>query len=255
MSHPIEVANINGIQIVKAGNTGPNIIFIHDTGQPPVGMERQIKRLAEVGTVYAPNLYDITGALARKHIKPTFADIVHEFNTLDLIGKNDRIGIVAASLGAGFAWQYAADNPQQVDWITAASPLGWPLDRSMFDWLKIGWQMNQEVSKYPKEVKKRDPGLAQFFKQIRKDPVGVLAGLKLMMNFDSRPQMSEIQSPVDLLFGNDTICTPVWTGQNMMSLMPNARLEVVSQYNHFWYQFEPEKWTSPATQRVKSGLS
>lgn len=252
MSGEIEITEVNGIQIVRAGKEGPNILFLHDSGQPPAGMKRQISQLAEGGKVIAPNLFDIASVLRSKGIMPSFEDMVYKFDQLDLVDRRHKTGIVAVSLGAGFAWEYAAQKPQEVDWITAGSPLGWPLHRSLFEWLTEFIRVSIQTSRIPSEIRNRDEGTTLIKKQLRKDPRGVLDVFRLAMNMDSREQMRNSQSPVDLLWGRNDHFTPFWSGKKIKGLLPNARLEEVSDYYHYWYQFEPKKLTDPATQRAST---
>ena len=252
--HPgsIEIQEVNGIQIVKAGGEGPNILFLHDSGQPPAGMKRQILQLAEVGKVVAPNLFDIAGTLARKHIHPTYEDMVWEFNQLELLSSRDKTGIVAVSLGAGFGWEYAAQKPQEVEWITTGSALGYPLHRSLLGWLAEFTRVSVQTARIPKEIRSRDEGIRLIKQQFKKDPRGVLETFRLAMHTDSTEQLKSLQSPVELLWGRNDHYTPIWSAQKMKGLLPNARLEEVSDYYHYWYQFEPEKLTGPAIERARS---
>ena len=252
MNQNLEATEVNHIQVVRAGQVGPNILFLHDSGQPPRGMRRQIGQLAEAGKVIAPNLFDMASVLRSKGIVPSFEDMVYELDQLDLVDRRFKTGIVAVSVGAGFAWEYAAQKPQEVDWITTGSPLGYPLHRSLFGWLAEFIRVSKQTSTIPEEIRKRDEGIVLLKRQIKKDPRSVWEIWKMAMNMDSREQMRNIQSPVDLLWGRHDHLTPFWSGQKMQGLLPHARLDEVSDYYHFWYQFEPEKLTGPAIQQTST---
>lgn len=259
MSNPIEVREINGIQIVKAGKEGPNILFLHPAGQPPVGMAEHISQLAEVGQVIAPNMFDLVSSLIRKGNKsPSFADMVNEFTKLDLVNRRERTGIVATSMGGDFAWEYATQNPKELDWITAASPTGWPLNRSLHHWIGefIKMMGRHTISGFvPGELKRHDPGGALFLKQAMKDFGGTWTGLQMVMKSDAREQMKDVQLPVDLLWGRKDTMVPLWSGKAMQKILPNATLQVVSELHHIWYMYEPGKVTGPAIQRIKAAKS
>lgn len=251
----VEVNKINGVEIVSAGKEGPNIIFLHPAGQPPLGMIEHIGQLGEVGQVIAPNIFDLIAVLQHRGIKnPGFADIVNEFMSLDILDKGQKTGLVAASIGGQFAWEYTAQKPQEVEFITAGSPTGWPFKRALSEWImefvkEFVWEASTQV---PAELKKKDPGAGLFIRQVRKDPVSVWHGLKLAMNADSRQVMEGIQQPVDLLWGRKDNYIPLWTGEKMATLMINGRLQVVSGYNHMWVNLEPGKLTGPAIQRIQT---
>lgn len=247
----IEISQVNGIQVIKAGGEGPNILFLHDAGQPVAGMIRHIRQLAEAGQVVAPNYFDATGKTIREGKKPSYEDLVYELDRMSLMDKSKPTGIVGVSMGAALGWEYAAQNLQEVAWIVAGSPLGWPLHRSLFGWLKEFAILTHKINQIPAEQKKLDPGITELFKQFKKDPRGVLGGLKLATTTDSRAQMASISAPVDLLWGKNDNYTPYWMGENMRNIMLNARLAVVSEYPHYWYQFEPQKLTIPAIQRIR----
>lgn len=252
MANSVEIGEVNGIQIVKAGTEGPNILFLHDSGQPPAGMTRQILQLAEVGQVYAPNLFDIAGLLTRKNIRPDYEDMVYEFNQLKLLNRRYKTGIVGVSLGAAFGWEYAAQRPQEIEWITTGSALGWPLRRSLADWLVEFVRVSVQTARIPEEIRSRDAGTKLIKQQFRKDPRSVLEGFRLAMNSDSREQLKVLQSPVDLLWGRNDRFTPIWSGEKMKATLAHARLGEVSDYYHYWYQFEPEKLTGPAVEKAKT---
>lgn len=250
----VEVASIKGIEIVKAGQEGPNIIFIHPAGQPPLGMEEPIRMLAEAGIVFAPNIFDLIASLQRRGNKnPGFADVVNEFTRLDLLNKREKTGIVGASIGGSFAWEYTVQKPQEVEFITVGSPTGWPFKRSLMGWMaefmkEFIWEAYTQI---PGELRKKDAGPGLFIKQARKDLGSVLHGLKLAMTADDREQMADIKQPVDLLWGARDNYVPVWTGHKMAQLMVNSRLAVVSEYNHLWVNLEPAKLVNPAIQRAR----
>lgn len=251
----VEVSKVSGVEIVSAGKEGPNIIFLHPAGQPPLGMIEHIGQLGEVGQVFAPNIFDLIAVLQHRGIKnPGFADIVNEFNRLDILDKRQGTGLVAASIGGQFAWEYTAQKPREVDFITAGSPTGWPFKRALSEWIfefvkEFVWEASTQV---PAELKKKDPGPRLFIKQFLKDSKSVWHGLKLAMNADSRQEMAGIQQPVDLLWGRKDNYVPLWTGEKMAKLMVNGRLQVVSEYNHIWVNVEPDKLTDPAIQRIQA---
>ena len=256
MNNPIEVGEINGIQVVKAGKEGPNILLLHPAGQPPLEMGEHLQQLSEAGQVYAPNIYDLIASLRRRGNKnPSFADVVNEFSKLDLINKHAKTGLVAASFGGSFAWEYAFQNPKEVDFITAGSPTGIPLHRSLFWWVseflkEYVWEHTTQV---PRDLRKKDPGPKSFIRQMLRNFPAVMHGLKLAMVDDAREKLSNIQQPVDLLWGRKDNYIPLHTGVDMQNLLPNARLEVVSEYNHNWFMYEPAKLTSPTVQKATAG--
>lgn len=251
----VEVSKFSGVEIVSAGKEGSNIILLHPAGQPPLGMKEHVQQLAEVGRVVAPNIFDLIAVLQRRGIQnPSFADIVNEFMGLDILDKRKRTGLVAASIGGQFAWEYTAQKPQEVEFITAGSPTGWPFKRSLSEWIvefvkEFVWEASTQV---PAELKKKDPGAGLFIRQFLKDPASVWHGLKLAMNADSRQEMAGIQQPVDLLWGRKDNYIPFWAGQKMAGLMVNSRLQVVSEHNHMWVNLEPQKLTGPAIQRIQT---
>lgn len=251
MSSTIELSEVSGVQIVKAGTEGPNILFLHDSGQPPAGMKRHLRQLAEAGKVIAPNLFDLASNLRHKGIAPSLEDIVYELDQLDLIDRQQRTGIVAVSVGAGFAWEYAAQKPKKVDWIITGSPLGYPLHRSLFSWLVEFIRVSRQTSTIPEELN-TDEGLVELKRNFKKDPRAVLDIWKMAINMDCQEQLKTIKSPVDLLWGENDNFTPIWSGEKMSTLLPQARLEVVSKYYHYWYQFEPRKLINPAIQQAKT---
>ncbi len=254
----VEVAKINGIQVLKSGDKGPNIIFLHNAGQVPLGMTEHIRNLAEAGQVVAPNIFDLIRSLQlRGNENPSFADIANEISRLDILDKKEKTGLVSSSFGGSVAWEYTLQHPQEVEWNVAGSPTGWPLKRSLVEWMVAfvrEFILPPRVP-IPEDLRKRDPGSGLMVKRFREDPESVVQGLKITMAADQREQMKNITQPVDLLWGRTDNYIPVWTGEKMLELMPNSRLLIVSEYNHLWIAVEPEKLTTPATDRIKAAES
>ncbi|MBI2334496.1 alpha/beta hydrolase [Candidatus Daviesbacteria bacterium] len=256
----VEVSKVGGVEIVSAGKEGPNIIFLHNAGQVPEGMTEHIGNLAEAGQVQvvAPNIFDIIRSLQLKgNANPSFADIAYEIFHLDILNKKEKTGIVSSSFGGSVAWEYTLQHPQEVEWNVAGSPTGWPLKRSLVEWMGAfvrEFLLPPRVP-IPEDLRKRDPGSGLMVKRSIADLRSVLHGLKITMAVDQREQMQDINQPVDLLWGRDDRYIPSWTGEKMLGLFPNARLTIVSEYNHLWMAVEPEKLTGPAIQRIQASTA
>lgn len=105
----IEALDIDGVHVLKSGKEGPNIIFLHNAGQVPLGMTEHIKNLSEAGQVIAPNIFDLIRSLQlRGNKNPSFADVANEIYRLDLLDKRQQTGLVSTSFGASVAWEYTA---------------------------------------------------------------------------------------------------------------------------------------------------
>lgn len=251
----VEVASIEGIEIVKAGKEGLNILFLHPAGQPPLGMKESIQLLTEAGQVFAPNIFDLIASLQRRGNKnPSFADVVNEFTRLDLLNKGERTGLVAASFGGSFAWEYAVQHPDEVDWIIAGSPTGIPLHRALYRWIAefIKEFVIEKYTHIPGNLRKNDAGSGLFNKQLFKSPSSVLQGLSLAMTDNAREKFPDIKQPTELLWGEKDNYIPRRIGLIMADLLPNASFRIASPYNHLWLAVEPEKLTNPAIQRARS---
>lgn len=252
----VEVAEIDKIQVLKAGKKGPNIIFLHNAGQVPLGMTEHILNLSEVGQVIAPNIFDLIRSLQlRGNGNPTFADIANEIFRLGLLDKKHKTGLVTNSFGSSVGWEYNAQHPQEVEWNVAGSPTGWPLKRSLIEWMAAFVREFKlpPNPKIPENLRKRDPGSGLMVKRFREDPKSVVHGLKLAMNADEREAMKSIKTPVDLFWGRADKYIPPWTKEMVLEVFPiNGRLEIVSEYNHLWFAVEPEKLTNPAVVRAKA---
>lgn len=253
----IKALDINGVQVLKSGDKGPNVIFLHNAGQVPLGMTEHIRNLSEVGQVVAPNIFDLIRVLQlRGNPNPGFADIANEISRLDILDKKQKTGLVSSSMGGSVAWEYSAQNPKDVIWNVAGSPTGWPLNRSTGEWMVAfvrEFVLPPKVP-IPKDLQAKNPGLKFWGKRVGQDPGSVLHGLKLTMKADEREAMRTINTPVDLLWGETDKYIPYWSGEKMKADMfpTNSRLEVVSKYSHVWMAVQPEKLTDPAVERVKT---
>lgn len=250
----VEVSKFSGVEIVSAGKEGPNVIFLHPAGQPPLGMREHIEQLALGGRVFAPNIFDLIAVLQRRGIKnPSFADIVNEFRGLYILDKRQGTGLVAASFGGSFAWRYAAENPKEVDWVIAGSPTGWPLRRSLGGWMIEFIKMMNNFSQAPAELKKRDAEPGLFIKQTINNPRAVFWGLIMAAKANDREILGSVAAPVELLWGRQDSYIPVESGDRMQMALRRASFNIVSEYGHLWFNLEPEKLTAPA--RAHLGLS
>lgn len=250
----IEIHRINGIQIVCAGQEGPNVIFLHPAGQPPLGMREHIEQLAPYGRVIAPNIYDLVASCVQKGIKkPTFDDLGHEFSRLEIFSQNARTGLVAASFGGSFAWRYAAEHRQEVDWVVAGSPTGWPLRRSLEGWFIEFIKMMGNFYQAPAELKMRDAGPRFFIKQTIKNRGAVYRGLVMAAQANDTEVLGAVGAPVELLWGRKDTFIPAEGGHRMQLLLQCASFKEVSEYGHLWFCLEPEKLTAPAIAHL--GLS
>lgn len=252
----VERVIADGVEVLKSGNEGPNIIFLHNAGQVPEGMTEHMLNLSEVGQVVAPNIFDLIRSLQLKGNKhPSFADIANEFSRLDLLDKKQKTGIVSSSFGSSVAWEYTAQNPDEVEWNVAGSPTGWPLKRSLVEWMGAfarEFFLPQKVP-IPENTKKRDPGSGMMVKRFLQHPKSVLQGLKLTMNAEQKETMQTIKSPVDLLWGRTDQYIPPWTNKMVADVFPtNGRLTIASEYNHLWLAVEPDLLTNPALARAKA---
>lgn len=252
----IKALDINGVQILKSGKEGPNIIFLHNAGQVPLGMTEHILNLSEAGQVIAPNIFDLIRSLQLQgNENPTFADIAHEIYRLDILDKKQKTGLVTNSFGGSVGWEYNAQHPQEVEWNVAGSPTGWPLKRSLIEWMVafVREFILPPNPKIPQNLRKRDPGSGLMVRRFRENPRSVVHGLKLAMNADEREAMKTIKTPVDLLWGRADKYIPPWTQEMILSVFPtNGSLGIVSAYNHLWLAVEPEKLTDPAVVRAKA---
>lgn len=245
---------INGIQVLISGKDGPNLLFFHNAGQVPAGMTEHILNLAPYGRVIAPNIFDVIRYLQlHGNPHPSFADVANELSNWDIIDKKQPTGNISSSFGASVAWEYSAQNPQEVAWNVAGSPTGYPLKRSLIGWMGafVREFMLPPAVPMPESLKKRNPGSGRMVKRFFQHPKSVIQGLRLTINPDQRETMRTIKSPVDLLWGRTDRYIPPWSEQMVADVFPtNARLSYVSPYNHLW-MVEAEKLTNPAVERAK----
>lgn len=218
-------------------------------------MTEHIGLLAQAGKVIAPNIFDLIRSLqVRGNAKPSFADIFNEFYSLDLLDKKQRTGIAASSFGSSVAWVYGADKPKEIDWIVAGSPTGYPLKRSLTEWMAAAARefVLPPKNKVPRHLKQRDPGPGHFIKRLIQHPPSVIRGFQLSIEADQREEMKNVEADVHLLWGRTDELMPVSSGMEMLKLISNSRLDIVSDYNHIWMAVEPEKLTNPAVAKAKA---
>ncbi len=251
----VESTQVNGVEVLRSGKEGPNILFLHNGGQVPIGMTEHIKNLSEVGQVIAPNIFDLVRSLQlRGNGQPSFADIANEISRLDVIDKKQKTGIVSSSMGGSVAWEYTLQNTDSVEWNVAGSPTGWPLKRSLVGWMAafVREFVLPPNPKIPQHLKDRDPGSGRMEKRAKEDLGSAWHTLMLTTKANQIEQLKAIQTPVDLLWGESDQYVPLWSGREMAKMISNSRLDIVSPYNHLWMAVEPEQLTNPAIARARA---
>ena len=210
--------------------------------------------MGEEGEVWAPSLFDLIASCQHRGIKsPTIGDMVNEFSSLELMNRNKKTGLVTDSWGADFGWEYAARNRREVEWMVAASPTGWPLGRSLTDWIPEFIRMMYDASRTPQEIQKNDAGTDPLMQQFRKDKASVLHGiLNLAANSDSRDVFPRVETSVVMLRGVKDRYIPLYSTQRIAASLSHAGVAIVSPHGHLWPGFDREQLIRPVVQLARS---
>lgn len=224
-----------GIHFYEEGE-GADVLLLHSAGQVPLGLEERTAKIGKYAHVVTPNIYDMTKKVKRLDYA-SVADILDNFIESNNLHKPILIG---CSFGGALALSYAAHYKNKVKKIIACDPIGWPLNRSFFDWLKQFIIMHQITNRLPAYMKRRNPGILYATREAIANPIGVFRGLQLAIRAEVKQELPLVDTPVHLMWGSDDNYVTTSIGRSMADMLPNATFEIMPNPSHFWYNLEPE---------------
>ena len=230
---------INDVELhyEKQGIKGESIILLHGWGQNTTMMQPIADHLETSYQIY--NI-DLPG-FGKSSEPPVvwgveeYVELLHSFTKQLNI---DNPLIIAHSFGARIALLYASKYPVSKMVITGGAGIR----------PKRGFGYYYRVYSY--KIMKMIlslPGLSNYKKQMQekagsedyKNTSGVMrASFVKIVNLDLTNILSTINTETLLVWGENDDATPLWMGQKMEALMPNAGLAVFENDGHYayWHQ-------------------
>jgi pimeloyl-ACP methyl ester carboxylesterase len=222
------------------------VVLIHGLGGATTVYDPQVAALAESHTVLR---YDLSGH-GRSPLAgtPTITGWVAELAALLDAQEIEQIAIVAHSMGTLVAGAFAAAHPQRVGRLALLGPVreqgeqAKAATRGRARTVRAGGMSavaDTIVAVATSEETRRERPLAAAMVRellLGQDPEGYAAACEALAAA-REPDFSSIKIPVMLLTGSQDKTSPVAVNDELISLLPNARLHVIEGIGH-WHSLE-----------------
>ena len=189
----------------------------------------------------------------------TIEDLARDFLELMNDHEMNEIHVVGHSLGGLIALQMMIMQPERFTKAVLLDPVGAQgvvFDDSMYEAFR---QMAQSFNLTRTVILSTILGqerLSEDFKQaIANDAFKAVKGigtsvLEILKTVDLRERLSSLKIPTLILHGQEDKIIPLNDSENLVKLLPKARLEVLSDVGHCWNVEDPASFTT----RIQSFL-
>ncbi len=161
--------------------------------------------------------------------------------------KYDKVIVLGNSLGGHIALIYALHNPDKIKGVVLTGSSGL-FESAMGDsYPKRG---DYDYIKKKAELTFYDPKFAtkelvdELFEIVndRNKVIRVLATAKSAIRQNLAEEVSKIQAPTLLIWGNDDTITPPFVGEEFRKLIPNSKLILIDKCGHAPMMEQPEEF-------------
>ncbi len=242
---------VDGISahVETLGENGEPLLLLHGWGPASVCLEGHLMPLARaLKDRYRVTMLDFPG---HGTSGPPSSDWgVQEFaewtlKVMDALAIR-RTSLVAHSFGGRIALWLAANHPQRVSRLVLTGCAGLRPKRGLGSRLrsltfKAGRAGLKVLSLFPKLKEKSEGWLtclrAEFSStDYLATPENLRGSFSRIVRKDLRPLLPKIGQPTLLVWGEKDTETPLWMGEEMRNLMPDARLLVYQADDHWAYK-------------------
>ncbi len=229
----IDIQNIN-LHYEKTGSKGKTIILLHGWGQNTEMMKPIAVHFENDFVVYNLDLpgFGQSGQPDRIYTIYDYATVLKNF--VDEMNIENPI-LIGHSFGVRIAIIYASLYP--VDKMVFTGGAGIRDRRGLDYYLKVySYKASKQLFKLPFLKGVKEKLQANMGSEDYKNTSGVMRGTFVqVVNEDLTNLLSKIQCEVFLVWGELDEATPLWMGQQMEKMIPNAGLAVFKGDNHYAY--------------------
>jgi pimeloyl-ACP methyl ester carboxylesterase len=237
---------------------GPGVLFVHGSGGHHAAWWQQVPALADDYTVITVDLRGFGNtAWAGEHDARNFpGDIVAVLDAVAAAGGSSRAVLAGQSIGAAAALKAALLRPDRASGVILAHSLGGLRHPELTELVKADRAIAEQIPVLDRlmtpEFRARRPDMAFLFRQLGTFNTATMQDLT-NLNSDG-PSVGELAAapfPLLLLAGEkDAVLSPA-TVRRAGELLPNARVEVVTDAPHSMYWERPDLFNDAIRRFVK----
>jgi pimeloyl-ACP methyl ester carboxylesterase len=226
---------------------GPAVLFVHGSGGHHAAWWQQVAALTDDYTVITVDLRGFGNTRwTEEHDARNFpGDIIAVLDAVAASGGPSRAVLVGQSIGAAAALKAALLRPDRASGVILAHSLGGLRHDELTDLVKADRAVAEKIPVLDRlmtpEFRARRPDMAFLFRQMGTFNTAKMQDLT-NLNSDG-PSVSELATapfPLLLLAGEkDAVLSPA-TVRRAGELLPNARVEVVTDAPHSMYWERPD---------------
>lgn len=251
----------------RLGDRGQELLLLHGWGPQTVSSNKHMLPLArQLQNRYRLTLLDFPGHGEKEGQDPGVTEIpkedwsVRDFADwtlafMDAVGLG-RVSIIAHSFGGRVALNLAARYPNRFDTLILTGCAGLRPKPSFKRTVKTyAFKVGKFVLKGLGSIKALQAQTGQWTEKLRqmnasKDylaaPEALRGSFSLVVREDLSPLIKKITHPVLLVYGDRDQATPLWMGQKIKAMLPDARLLVYRGEDHFAYLNQVKRFANAA---------
>lgn len=232
------------MNVLIQGN-GQAIVLLHGLFGALSNFEKVIEHFTKKYTVVFPFLPLYTSPLKNATVigmVDYFSAVVKKYNL-------NNFHIVGNSLGGHIALIYALNNTKKVSSITLTGSSGlfentlggsYP-NRKDYNFVKT---KTEETFYNPKHASKNLVDEVYETVNNREKALRTISLARSAVRHNLRSELNNITCPVNLIWGQNDIITPLFVAEEFKILLPNAQLNIINQCGHAPMMEQPEQFNN-----------
>lgn len=225
-----------------AGETGEPVILVHGLSGSTRWWMENVEALARLYRVYLVDLPGF-GAMRRSPLRQgVHATIDWLIRWMETV----RLGpahLVGHSMGGQICLRIAAERPDLVNRLVLVAPAIWFVRGSLL----------ARLSPFMEETRRMSPRFMATlsYDALRAGPVTLLRSARDLLREEVARDLTAIQAPTLLIWGEHDPIVPVSTGYELRRLIPHARLLVLKDASHVLMFHDARRFNSALLQFLR----
>jgi pimeloyl-ACP methyl ester carboxylesterase len=228
----------------EISGAGKPLILVHGLGGSTRCWSRNVPALARSCRVHGLDLLGFGRSRGQRFVLREAAGMLVRW--MDQLGLAQS-SIVGHSMGGLIAAQVAAQFPERVERLVLVDAAALPLERFS---LRDAWRLMRGLQHLPLSLL---PVL--WTDALRAGPVTVFKALRELFSTDIRADLTRIEAPTLILWGEHDATLPVMVGRQLHTYLTQARFVVIMGAGHFPMWDRPAAFNHAVTQFLGQGSS